>query len=170
MDEPRKLFKTISLEERLAGSIYDIDPAKNANSKKEGVDLKANPNIPGKNAQILKRLSIGRNQQESPNLKRTKSLLSTQLGIPPTRSVFASSISLENRLKQTSVTSTQHLPQYFLSDLYTGYLTIKPFRTQATKLQNIGNLKTITIGGTVENQSQSILITTTPSTSIARND
>ena len=166
MDEPRKLFKTISLEERLAGSIYDIDPAKNANSKKEGVDLKANPNIPGKNAQILKRLSIGRNQQESPNLKRTKSLLSTQLGIPPTRSVFASSISLENRLKQTSVTSTQHLPQYFLSDLYTGYLTIKPFRTQATKLQNIGNLKTITIGGTVENQSQSILITTTPSTSV----
>ena len=163
MEEPRKLFKTISLEERLAGSIYDIDPAKGANSKKEGVALKANPNIPEKNAQILKSLSISRNQQESIALKRTKSLLSTQLGISPVRTTFASSISLENRLKQTNITSTQHLPQYFLSDLYTGYLTIKPFRTDATELQNIGDLKTITIGGVIKNQAQSILTTATPS-------
>lgn len=40
---------------------------------------------------------------------------------------FPSKISLEDRLKQSSLGTTAHLPQFFLSDVYTGYLTILPF-------------------------------------------
>lgn len=159
MDEPRKPFKTISLVDRLAASTYNADPASSGDADKKGVELKKASNLQTKAGQTLKRLLVGRSEQNLPTLKRTQSLLSTQLGIPPARTRFGSSISLRDRLDQTTVTGTKHLPQYFLSDLYTGYLTIQPLDTPSIALQSVGVLKTTTIGGVVEGQTDSISIT-----------
>ena len=48
---------------------------------------------------------------------------------PGARTQFSQTLRLEDRLRQQETTTTRHLPQYFLSDLYTGYLTIGKFRT-----------------------------------------
>ena len=159
MDEPRKPFKTISLVDRLAASTYNADPALSGNADKKGVDLKKVSNLQTKTGQTLKNLLVSRSEQSLPILKRTQSLLSTQLDIPSAQTKFGSSISLRDRLDQTTVTGTKHLPQYFLSDLYTGYLAIQPLDTPSIALQSVGVLKTITIGGVVEGQTDSISIT-----------
>ena len=48
-------------------------------------------------------------------------------GISPTiRLDFGNIISLQDRLKQVKLRTTNHLPQYFLSDVYANYIKIKP--------------------------------------------
>lgn len=187
-DEPRKLFKTISLEERLAASEYnklpsptpasndtqgsptintpkqtadksgespeigemsetqdkanqspqtaEIQPTEDKNSDqiqipksqltqaKEGIVTSNLVSIGTKEPIILKTL-LKSPQSELPQpLPFQTPTLITSPTPGGTATAFASSISLEDRLNQSSVTSTQHLPQYFLSDLYTGFLTI----------------------------------------------
>lgn len=109
-------FKTISLTDKLKGSIYDKDFGKTTKSQpaKLGTPLKELLPQQPKESVILKKLA------DSP-----------QLTSPRIRSQFASSISLADRLDQPNTAKTTHLAQYFLSDLYTGYLTISPFLTAA---------------------------------------
>lgn len=171
-EEPRKLFKTISLEERLASSEYNKLPNKlpaSSNTQgspqinksaepqdknsdninipqsqltlpKEGIVLKGVIGVEDKQPIILKTLVQSPQALLSPPrpFDTTPLLNSTK---PLARTLFASSISLQDRLKQSSVTNTTHLPQYFLTDLYTGYLTISPFSTLAiSDTQDIGAL------------------------------
>jgi len=171
-EEPRKLFKTISLEERLASSEYNRLPNKlpaSSNTQgspqinksaepqdknsdninipqsqltlpKEGIVLKGVIGVEDKQPIILKTLVQSPQALLSPPrpFDTTPLLDSTR---PLARTLFASSISLQDRLKQSSVTNTTHLPQYFLTDLYTGYLTISPFSTLAiSDTQDIGAL------------------------------
>lgn len=171
-EEPRKLFKTISLEERLASSEYNRLPNKlpaSSNTQgspqinksaepqdknsdninipqsqltlpKEGIVLKGVIGVEDKQPIILKTLVQSPQALLSPpRLFDTTPLLDSTR--PLARTLFASSISLQDRLKQSSVTNTTHLPQYFLTDLYTGYLTISPFSTLAiSDTQDIGAL------------------------------
>ena len=171
-EEPRKLFKTISLEERLASSEYNRLPNKlpaSSNTQgspqinksaepqdknsdninipqsqltlpKEGIVLKGAISIEDKQPIILKTLIQSPQALLSPpRLFDTTPLLDSTR--PLVRTQFASSISLQDRLKQSSVTNTTHLPQYFLTDLYTGYLVISPFSTLAiSDTQDIGAL------------------------------
>ena len=171
-EEPRKLFKTISLEERLASSEYNRLPNKlpaSSNTQgspqinksaepqdknsdninipqsqltlpKEGIVLKGAISVEDKQPIILKTLIQSPQALISPPrpFDTTPLLDSTR---PLARTQFASSISLQDRLKQSSVTNTTHLPQYFLTDLYTGYLAISPFSTLAiSDTQDIGAL------------------------------
>lgn len=170
-EEPRKLFKTISLEERLASSEYNRLPNKlpaSSNTQgspqinksaepqdknsdninipqsqltlpKEGIVLKGAIGVEDKQPIILKTLVQSPQALLSPPrpFNTTPLLDSTR---PLARTQFASSISLEDRLRQSNITSTRHLPQYFLSDLYTGYLTITPFITLPVDRQDIGQI------------------------------
>ena len=146
-DGPRKLFKTISLVDRLKGSDYDTilpsPPVKDKsdeasvvlksaeaqlNTIKKGVNLASIPDLTPKDPIILKTLIKSPNALLLPPTKFETSSLKMSI-IPPAKTDFASTISLEDRLNQKDVTKTNHLPQYFLSDSYTGYLTIAPFFT-----------------------------------------
>ena len=164
MEEPRKLFKTISLEERLAASAYNVDPIKPRSAKGGSVTFKTTANTPNLYSQDLKRLQIGGVDQVIPTVGRTARSLTTQLNIPAVNTTFPSSISLRDRLSQTNITKTAHLPQYFLSDQYTGYLNIGPFNTPSIATQNIGEVQTITLSGIVDNQTNNIVLGTTPTT------
>ena len=201
--EPRRLFKTISLEERLKASEYDkvsqriplsnppqgspeINESETTQDKesqapavgsiplsnepqgspevqgkptsqnkdsedinlpksqleqqKEGIVLKSTPDLPDKDAIILKTLVDSPQAQIQPPIPfKTTPLLNSDRPIGATQ--FASSISLRDRLEQSDVTSTRHLPQYFLTDLYTGYLVIAPFITlKIEDTQDIGQV------------------------------
>ena len=172
MDEPRKPFVTISLEEKLKASQYNTLPNKMAPSAvstdiptvnksiqiqdkkdqavsiprtqlelaKDGIVTANLIEIGDKQGAILKTLTQSPQAQVQPPLKFNTTSLSLS-NLPQARVRFASSISLQDRLAQTSVTNTTHLPQYFLSDLYTGFLVIPPFLTAAIQnTQSIGDL------------------------------
>lgn len=47
---------------------------------------------------------------------------------------FPSRISLEDRLKQSNLGTTQHLPQYYLSDFYANYIRVTPFIQTTDKI------------------------------------
>jgi hypothetical protein len=146
---PRKLFKTISLVDRLKGSVYDTilpsPPVKDKsvegqvvlksvetqlNTPKKGVALDGIPSVQSKEPIILKTLLDSPSAQlPTPSRFTTNSLNISNT--PPIKVQFADNISLEDRLNQSKVTETKHLPKYFLSDTYTGYLTISPFFTPA---------------------------------------
>ena len=158
MEEPRKLFKTISLEERLAASIYGADPKRASSTEGGSIALKTTLTTPDLYSQDLKRLQIGGPNQVLPTIIKPANTLTTQLSIPVVNTNFASSISLRNRLSQTKVTKTTHLPQYFLSDQYTGFLDIGPFNTPSITTQNIGEVQRITLSGIVDSQSNSIVL------------
>ena len=172
MDEPRKPFVTISLEEKLKASQYNTLPNKMAPSAvstdiptvnkspqiqdkreqaisiprtqlelaKDGIVTANLIEIGDKQGAILKTLTQSPQAQIQPPLRFNTTSLSLS-NIPQARVSFASSISLQDRLAQTKVTNTTHLPQYFLSDLYTGFLVIPPFLTAAIQnTQSIGEL------------------------------
>lgn len=164
--KPIKPFKTISLVDRLKGTIYDKDPEAAALSNKpqgspqintiptsqnkdsdeislpraqltlpkEGALLKNIPEPDTKESVILKGLADGP-QAQYPTPQPSKLISLTNSTIPPARTRFASTLSLANRLKQPTAETgapwvTTALPQYFLSDLYTGYLEISRFITE----------------------------------------
>tara|TARA_R110000751_G_scaffold87572_1_gene173510 strand:+ start:3859 stop:5847 length:1989 start_codon:yes stop_codon:yes gene_type:complete len=140
-----KPFKTISLTDKLKGSIYDKDFKKTVNQQlsKTGASLKELPPTQIKESVLLKSLA------DSP-----------QANIPLARTQFASNISLADRLEQPNAAKTTHLAQYFLSDVYTGYLSISPFLTAA-----IGSIQNVTITEEPVSVSQ-ILRTQDPDTQL----
>ena len=168
MEEKKSVqpFKTISLVDRLKGTIYDKDPKAAALSNKpqgspeintiptsqnkdsdeislpkaqltlpkEGALLKNLPVPETKESVILKGLADGP-QAQYPTPQPAKFLSLANSTIPSARTRFASTLSLANRLRQpTSETGapwqTTALAQFFLSDLYTGYLEISRFITE----------------------------------------
>ena len=144
-----KLFKTISLEERLKNSSYNNLPAipkeinqgsfvpkekaKNYNSAQETL-LRKIPKVIQEGSIMLKKLiSIA-------DIKNVIPAINTQQAIiPPTtpflNTNFRSAISLANRLKQVTLGTTYGLGTYFLSDTYTNFLRIEPSTFNSLLLQ-----------------------------------
>jgi len=159
-----KLFKTISLEDRLRGSSYNElphvpNPVNQGSIDLKQVDkgeklptaqLKPTPRRDEANSQILKLTLVDRLTKSIQPLKVMSTKPISQIARPFVNTNFRSAISLENRLKQTTLGSTAHLPQFFLSDIFTDYITIKPFGvfnhtsnivlTQPTTLINQGSI------------------------------
>ena len=139
-----KLFSKIGkLEERELPQINKSIPSVNQGS----IDLKISP--PAKQ-DVTNQLQIVGNARE----KNISSLQISPKGlinadtIPLRYSFFAkpnaniqvqspiiitypNQISLENRLKQSGLGTTQHLAQFFLSDVYANYIKITPFKFTA---------------------------------------
>jgi hypothetical protein len=65
---------------------------------------------------------------------------------------FAKTISLADRLAQPKVTTTRHLPQYFLSDIFTNYIKI----TTPVDIPKISNVIVIKPGPTPEQGSTTV--------------
>lgn len=144
-----KLFKTISLEERLKNSSYNNIPvvskeinqgsfipkekAKNYTSAQETL-LKKIPKVIQEGSIMLKRLiSIADIKNVIPRINTQQAI------IPPTapflNTNFRSAISLANRLKQVTLGTTYGLGTYFLSDTYTNFLRIEPSTFNSLLLQ-----------------------------------
>jgi hypothetical protein len=68
------------------------------------------------------------------------------------RTSFASVISLSDRLKQSKLGTTRHLPEFFLSDLFTGVITIKKYEP----FQHTSNIKVVYPSATVDQGSATI--------------
>jgi len=136
-----KLLKTISLEDRLKNSIYneiastmkmpnqgEIDLKQQERvADPQSVQLKQLPDPVIKNSNILKGILSTRQSKTIPTLGITKIMSLADASIPFVNTKFRSAISLSNRLKQTDLGSTTHLSQFFLSDIHTDYIKIKPF-------------------------------------------
>lgn len=137
MEEQKQIkpFKTISLVDKLKGSIYDRDPKTVVpNNKIEGSPtINTIPKTQDKENEGIK---LPLSQKTLPREGAIlKSLIDTpSSNLPEARTRFASTLSLANRLKQPTSEvgnppNTAALPSYFLSDLYTGYLDISKFLT-----------------------------------------
>jgi|TARA_R100000081_G_scaffold83933_1_gene52226 hypothetical protein len=105
-------------------------PKSQLNTSKEGASLKELPPLPQKESLILKTL-LDSPQANLPTPLPIKYRSLESFDIPRARTQFASNISLADRLAQPNGAKTTHLAQYFLSDLYTGYLEISPLLTAA---------------------------------------
>lgn len=146
-----KLFKTISLVDRLKASPYNeasskaYDPGPGGadapnppvikqspdlkltvpSQKSSAINLKKLPDFRKKNDELIKLIRATRPKQVTPqpNLFTSKPLVSFLL--PIANRNFSQTMKLEDRLAQPSVAnSTRHLPHFFLSDFYTDYITI----------------------------------------------
>lgn len=146
-----KLFKTISLVDRLKASPYNEASSKAYDSgpggadvpnppvikqspdlkltvpsqKSSAINLKKLPDFRKKNEELIKLIRATRPKQVTPqpNLFTTKPLVSFLL--PIANRNFSQTMKLEDRLAQPSVVNTtRHLPHFFLSDFYTDYITI----------------------------------------------
>jgi len=143
-----KLFKAISLVERLKLSSYGELPAQPLTKINQGsvdqiqtsltnrsstnlktIEIKSTSSLVGdktttKNTTRKPTVIIG----QTPERKNILPATSSNLVLPIIKLGFASTIQLADRLEQSpNSQTTNHLPHYFLSDLFTGYLTIKPF-------------------------------------------
>ena len=144
-----KLFKTISLEERLKNSSYNNLPttskevnqgsfvpkekAKNYTSAQETLLRKIPEGLREGSIMLKKLISIA-------DIKKAVPRINTQQAIiPPTtpflNTKFRSAISLANRLKQVNLGTTYGLGTYFLSDTYANYIKIKPTTFNSLLLQ-----------------------------------
>ena len=136
-----KLLKTISLEDRLKNSIYneiastmkmpnqgEIDLKQQERvADPQSIQLKQLPDPVIKNSNILKGILSTRQSKTITTLGITKIMSLADASTPFVNTKFRSAISLSNRLKQTDLGSTTHLSQFFLSDIHTDYVKIKPF-------------------------------------------
>ena len=125
--EANKPFKTISLQERLAGSVmgsFDPKPS-SASPNTVTAQLKIVGNAPEKNAAILKQMAKTIKQPILPILPKPEvtQLADRKLGKINTN--FPNTIRLEDRLAQPLDSRTTHLAKYFVSDTYTEIVKAK---------------------------------------------
>jgi hypothetical protein len=154
-----KLFKAISLTERLENSEYgkapvkpplsvdqggaNNDPIKSTSKlnqgsidlkqqvdfrKTEPIELKRVEDARKRNAEMIKLIRSSRPDYAPPIPSPFTTQPLASFILPKPLSGFASTMQLEDRLKQSNkVQSTRHLPHFFLSDIYTDYITITKF-------------------------------------------
>jgi len=137
-----KPFKTISLVDRLKASSYndiaarpttevaqgDIDLKNNiAPRKTTDIQIKVIPDARKRNEELIRSIQKSRVQSPLPSIDQFATLSLTSFIIPKTQSKFGKTMQLEDRLKQSAkVENTNHLPHFYLSDTYIGYIKIKP--------------------------------------------
>ena len=136
-----KLFKTISLEERLKGSSYNELPLKPGSVNQgstsiklptttkdlESIQLKLTINAQEKNSAILKSYLKTKTALSLPSIGQFNTTPISKLAIPFVNTSFRTFINLADRLSQPNLGTTKHLPQFFLADFYTGYIKVNPF-------------------------------------------
>lgn len=136
-----KLFKTISLEERLKESVHNTLPnlpkgsdqgvtqlqAKKIISKPKISSLKITPQSADRSSDILKSTLRSKGAKPTATIQPFIPTDLTKFKAPLSNLKFRSSINLSNRLTQPFLGTTAHLAQYFLSDVNTNYIKIKPF-------------------------------------------
>lgn len=136
-----QIFKTISLEERLRSSIYNQLPQKPGPvdqgegsirlsippDQKQPAQLKITIDAQEKNSAILKDLARTAGVQLLPNVGPFEVQSLVSFAIPFVNTQFRTSINLADRLSQPDLGTTRHLPQFFLADFYTDYITITKF-------------------------------------------
>ena len=91
------------------------------------IQLKLTPDAREKNSVILKGYAGGRLQPTLPVVGLFTTTPLSNLAVPFANTKFRTSISLADRLAQPNLGTTKHLPQVFLADLFTDYITITPF-------------------------------------------
>jgi len=137
-----KPFKTISLVDRLKASSYnDISVKPNTETAQGAVDLKntiaprkttdiqikAIPDNKRRNEELIKTIQKSRINNPLPAVGQFITPPLTSFIIPKADTKFGKTMQLEDRLKQSAkVENTNHLPHFYLSDTYTGYIKIKP--------------------------------------------
>ncbi len=136
-----KLFKTISLEQRLKESAYNALPHSPQKSDQGSVELQAKkitiknrietlkitPKSADRSSDILKSTLRSKGAKPTATIQPFIPTDLTKYKIPLSSTKFRSSISLGNRLKQPFLGTTAHLAQYILSDVNTNHIKIKPF-------------------------------------------
>ena len=136
-----KLFKTISLEQRLKDSVHNTLPnlpkgsdqgvtqlqAKKIIAKPKISSLKITPQTADRSSDILKSTLRSKGAKPTPTIQPFIPTDLTKFKAPLSNLKFRSSINLSNRLTQPFLGTTAHLAQYFLSDVNTNYIKIKPF-------------------------------------------
>ena len=136
-----QIFKTISLEERLRASTYNQLPQKPqpVNQGEETIKLPTPPNqsqpaqlkitidAQEKNSAILKDIARTAGVQILPTIATFQNTGLTRFAIPLANTQFRTNINLADRLAQPDLGTTRHLPQFFLADFYTDYITISRF-------------------------------------------
>ena len=123
-----KLFQNISLEERWRNSPYSQSPNLPKSVDQGSLLLKAQALSPQDNPIQLKIVSVADLQRTLPIIKPLEQKTLSEYTIPFANTKFRTGISLSDRLVQsTALSSTNHLPQYFLSDIFTDYIQITPF-------------------------------------------
>lgn len=123
-----KLFQNISLEERWRNSPYSQSPNLPKSVDQGSLLLKAQALSPQDNPIQLKIVSVSDLQRTLPIIKPLEQKTLSEYTIPFANTKFRTAISLSDRLVQsTTLSSTNHLPQYFLSDIFTDYIQITPF-------------------------------------------
>lgn len=129
--EANKPFKTISLQERLAGSVMgSFDPKPSATIPQSiTAQLKLVGNAPEKSAAVLKQMVKTAKQPILPIITKLEVPQLASRTLQEVNSSFPNTIRLENRLAQPLDTRTTHLAKYFLSDTYTGVIRANPFVT-----------------------------------------
>jgi hypothetical protein len=137
-----KPFKTISLVDRLEASVYNnlsarpsTEPAQGAVDLKQNiaprkvteVEIKALPDTRRRNEELIKAIQRARPTGNLPSIPAFQTAPLTSFVLPNAQTKFGKTMQLEDRLKQSAkVENTTHLPHFFLSDVYTDYITIKP--------------------------------------------
>lgn len=109
-----KLFGNIDITQRLAASSYNRPPLQPQPVNQGSTNIRFS-------TAVLEKESIFVN---------TTSYLSeftSNIAVPVINPSFRRIISLENRLNQSSLGTTNHLPQFFLSDVFTDYIKVEPF-------------------------------------------
>jgi len=177
-----KLFKTISLEERLKESVHNTLPnlpkgsdqgvtqlqAKKIIAKPKISSLKITPPTADRSSDILKSTLRSKGAKPTAVLQPFIPTDLTKRDPPLSNTKFRSSINLSNRLTQPFLGTTAHLAQYFLSDVNTNYIKIKPF-TVFNHTSNVtvspfitkpiqGNTDPITLPSTILAQGEVTLI------------
>jgi hypothetical protein len=129
--EANKPFKTISLQERLAGSVMgSFDPKPSSVSPNTvTAQLKIVGNAPEKNAAILKQMAKTIKQPILPILPKPELTQLADRKLGKINRNFPNTIRLEDRLAQPLDSRTTHLAKYFVSDTYTGVVKANPFVT-----------------------------------------
>lgn len=137
-----KPFKTISLVDRLKASSYNEISAKPSTETTQGaidlkntiaprkttdIQIKAIPDARKRNEELIRAIQKSRVQSPLPSIDQFATPPLTSFIVPKTESKFGKTMQLEDRLKQSAkVENTNHLPHFYLSDTYTGYIKTKP--------------------------------------------
>lgn len=137
-----KPFKTISLVDRLKASSYNDIAARPTTEVAQGVvdlkntiaprkttdiQIKTIPDTRKRNEELIKTIQKSRVNNPLPAIGQFATPPLTSFVIPKTDIKFGKTMQLEDRLKQSAkVENTNHLPHFYLSDTYAGYIQIKP--------------------------------------------
>jgi hypothetical protein len=134
-----KIFKNISLVERLANSPYaNINTNTQAQPQQGSTTVDKFNFAPTQGSTTINKFNFSPSQGSTtpkpfiifPSQGSTtpiRFLFTPNRTSPTINTNFPKQVSLKDRVEQSSLGTTKHLPQFFLSDVFTDYIKITPF-------------------------------------------